>query len=208
MSVNGWLQILVFCGIVVALVKPLGWYMTRVFAGERTLLSPLLRPVEVGLYRVAGVDANREQHWLTYAVAMLLFNAAGFVILYLLQRMQGMLPFNPAAMAARSGRSRLQHGDELRDEHELAELRRRGHDELSRADGRPDRAEFPVRRDRHRPRRRPDPWVLPRLRPHRRQLLARHDPLHALRPAAALHRADAVLRLARRSADARRLMPT
>ena len=99
MSVNGWLQILVFCGIVVALVKPLGWYMTRVFAGERTLLSPLLRPVEVGLYSVAGVDANREQHWLTYAVAMLLFNAAGFVILYLLQRMQGMLPFNPAAMA-------------------------------------------------------------------------------------------------------------
>src|SRR6478735_1563917 len=99
MTAIGWIQIFLYCAIVVALVKPLGWYMTRVVAGERTLLSPLLRPVEVGLYSVAGVDANREQHWLTYAVAMLLFNAAGFVILYLLQRMQGMLPFNPAAMA-------------------------------------------------------------------------------------------------------------
>src|SRR6478735_4620065 len=100
MSVNGWIQILVYCAIVVALVKPLGWYMTRVFNGERTFLSPILRPLEIALYRLGGVDENREQHWLAYAIAMLLFNAAGFVILYLLQRMQGMLPFNPGEMSA------------------------------------------------------------------------------------------------------------
>ena len=98
MTVIGWIQILIFCAIVVALVKPLGWYMTRVFAGERTFLSPILRPVEIGLYRVGGVDETREQHWLTYTVAMLFFNLAGFLFLYALLRLQGLLPLNPAGM--------------------------------------------------------------------------------------------------------------
>ncbi len=74
--------------------------MTRVFAGERTLLSPLLAPVERGFYRLAGVDPKVEQHWLTYAVAMLLFNLAGLLLLYALQRLQGVLPLNPEGMAA------------------------------------------------------------------------------------------------------------
>ncbi|MFU0503146.1 potassium-transporting ATPase subunit KdpA [Pseudaminobacter sp. NGMCC 1.201702] len=100
MTINGWIQILVFCAIVAALVKPLGWYMTRVFEGERTLLSPVLRPMEHGLYNMAGVDERQEQHWLTYAVAMLFFNAAGFVVLFLLQRLQGVLPLNPMEMGA------------------------------------------------------------------------------------------------------------
>jgi K+-transporting ATPase ATPase A chain len=100
MTVIGWIQVLLYCGIVVALVKPLGWYMTRVFTGERTFLSPILRPVETGLYRVAGVDPAREQHWLTYAVAMLLFHVGGFVILYALMRLQAVLPFNPAEQPA------------------------------------------------------------------------------------------------------------
>ena len=65
MTVIGWIQILLYCAIVVALVKPLGWYMTRVFNGERTFLSPILRPVESGLYWISGVDAKREQHWVT-----------------------------------------------------------------------------------------------------------------------------------------------
>ncbi|MGZ8401720.1 MAG: potassium-transporting ATPase subunit KdpA, partial [Rhodoplanes sp.] len=72
MSINGWFQILLYCGIVVALVPPLGWHMTRVFNGERTFLSLVLRPVEVALYRLGGVDEKREQDWLTYTVAMLL----------------------------------------------------------------------------------------------------------------------------------------
>ena len=100
MTINGWIQIAIYCAIVVALVKPLGWYMTAVFNGERTFLSPVLRPVEAGLYRLGGVDEKREQDWLTYTVAMLLFHVGGFLILYGLLRLQGFLPFNPQAMAA------------------------------------------------------------------------------------------------------------
>src|ERR1019366_2039320 len=100
MTVIGWIQILIYCAIVIALVKPLGWYMTRVFSGEATFLSPILRPVEIGLYRVGGVDETREQHWLTYVVSMLLFHVGGFLILYVLLRVQGLLPFNPAGMSA------------------------------------------------------------------------------------------------------------
>ncbi|WP_342712534.1 potassium-transporting ATPase subunit KdpA [Bradyrhizobium sp. B124] len=96
MTVIGWIQIILFCAIVVALVKPLGWYMTRVFNGERTFLSPVLRPVERGIYWVGGVDERREQHWLTYTVAMLLFHVGGFALIYGLMRLQAVLPFNPA----------------------------------------------------------------------------------------------------------------
>jgi potassium-transporting ATPase potassium-binding subunit len=100
MTLIGWTQILLFCAIVVALVKPLGWYMTRVFNGERTFMSPVLRPVETVLYRIGGVDEKREQHWLTYTVAMLLFHVGGFLIIYGLMRLQALLPFNPADQAA------------------------------------------------------------------------------------------------------------
>jgi K+-transporting ATPase ATPase A chain len=100
MSLIGWIQILLFCAIVVALVKPLGSYMTGVFSGERTFLSPVLRPVEVTLYGLGGVDSGREQHWLTYTVAMLLFNALGFIFLYALMRLQASLPLNPAEQSA------------------------------------------------------------------------------------------------------------
>ena len=100
MTINGWIQIAIYCAIVVALVKPLGWYMTAVFNGERTFLSPVLRPVEAGLYRLGGVDEKREQDWLTYTVAMLFFHVGGFLILYALLRLQGFLPFNPQGMTA------------------------------------------------------------------------------------------------------------
>jgi K+-transporting ATPase ATPase A chain len=100
MTVIGWIQIILYCAIVVALVKPLGWYMTRVFNGERTFLSPVLRPVEAGIYWIGGVDEKREQHWLTYAVAMLLFHVGGFLIIYAVMRLQAILPFNPAEQSA------------------------------------------------------------------------------------------------------------
>jgi K+-transporting ATPase ATPase A chain len=100
MTLNGWIQILVFCGIVILLVKPLGGYMLRVFSGERTFLSPVLNPLERGLYRISGTAENEEQHWTAYAAALLFFNLAGFMALYFLQRFQGGLPFNPARMAA------------------------------------------------------------------------------------------------------------
>ena len=100
MTVIGWIQIILFCAIVAALVKPLGWYMTRVFNGEATFLSPVLRPVERGIYWVGGVDERREQHWLTYTVAMLLFHVGGFALIYGLMRLQAFLPFNPAGQTA------------------------------------------------------------------------------------------------------------
>ncbi|SHG11258.1 potassium-transporting ATPase subunit KdpA [Bradyrhizobium erythrophlei] len=100
MTAIGWIQIILFCAIIVALAKPLGFYMTRVFNGERTFLSPVLRPVEAGLYWVGGVDERREQHWLTYTVAMLLFHVGGFLIIYGLMRLQALLPFNPAEQSA------------------------------------------------------------------------------------------------------------
>ena len=100
MTLIGWLQILLYCVIIVALTKPLGGYMTRVFNGERTFLAPLLRPVEIALYRLGGVDEQREQHWLIYTVAMLLFHVGGFAALYVLMRLQAVLPFNPAEQSA------------------------------------------------------------------------------------------------------------
>jgi K+-transporting ATPase ATPase A chain len=100
MTLQGWVQIALYCAVIVLITKPLGGYMTRVFNGERTLLSPVLRPVERGLYWVSGVDERQEQGWVTYAVAMLLFSIAGFITLYALQRLQDVLPFNPQSQAA------------------------------------------------------------------------------------------------------------
>ena len=100
MTFDGWIQIALYCVVITLLVKPLGGYMTRVFAGERTFLSPVLAPVERGLYRLSGVDERAEQNWLTYAVSMLLFSLAGFLSLYALMRFQALLPFNPAGQSA------------------------------------------------------------------------------------------------------------
>ncbi|MBV8090497.1 MAG: potassium-transporting ATPase subunit KdpA, partial [Alphaproteobacteria bacterium] len=95
MTISGWVQIALFSVIVILITRPLGGYMTRVFTGERTLLSPVLRPVERAVYWCCGVNENEEQHWLTYAIAMLFFSVAGFASLYVLQRLQWYLPFNP-----------------------------------------------------------------------------------------------------------------
>ena len=95
MTISGWVQIALFSVIVILITRPLGGYMTRVFNGERTFLSPVLRPVERAIYWCCGVDEKEEQHWLTYAIALLFFSVAGFVTLYALQRLQWYLPFNP-----------------------------------------------------------------------------------------------------------------
>jgi K+-transporting ATPase ATPase A chain len=100
MTIIGWVQILLYCAIIVALTPVLGGYMTRVFSGERTFLTPVLRPVELALYRAAGIDEKREQSWLAYTVGMLLFHVGGFAILYGLMRFQAGLPFNPADQSA------------------------------------------------------------------------------------------------------------
>ena len=82
MTFLGWAQIALFCLIVVALARPLGGYMTRLLAGERTLLSPVLGPVERGFYRAGRRRRAGEQHWVTYGLAMLLFNGLGVLLLY------------------------------------------------------------------------------------------------------------------------------
>jgi K+-transporting ATPase ATPase A chain len=100
MTTIGWIQILLYCAIIVAITPVLGAYMTRVFNGERTFLSPVLRPIEAAIYWAGGVDEKREQHWLMYVVGMLLFHVGGFLILYVLMRVQALLPFNPAEQSA------------------------------------------------------------------------------------------------------------
>jgi len=100
MTFNGWLQIVLFSVLVILLTRPFGGYMTRVFTGERTFLSLVLRPLERTIYWLCGVDENSEQHWVSYAIAMLAFSFVGFVVLYGLQRLQAVLPLNPQGQAA------------------------------------------------------------------------------------------------------------
>ena len=100
MTLNGWLQIALYCAVIIAITRPFGGYMTRVFSGERTFLSPVLRPIERAIYWVCGIDEAQEQHWLVYAGALLIFSVAGFLSLYALMRLQAMLPLNPAGQSA------------------------------------------------------------------------------------------------------------
>ena len=97
MTANGLLQIAIFCAIVTATAIPLGNYMARVFTGERNLLSPVLGPVERAIYWVSGVDAKKEQHWLTYAVARpAVPRLVCFASLYALMRLQYYLALQSA----------------------------------------------------------------------------------------------------------------
>jgi len=100
MTSNGLTQIVLYCGLVLLLVKPLGGYLKRVFDGERTWLDPALRPLERGVYCLCGVDPGREQHWTAYAIGMLVFNFSGMALLYGLQRLQHVLPLNPRGFPA------------------------------------------------------------------------------------------------------------
>ena len=100
MTTNGLVQIALFFGVLIALVKPLGWYMARVHEGKPCGLDRVLGPVEKSLYRLCGIRSHEEMAWKTYAVAMLLFNGFGLLVLYLLQRIQGLLPLNPQGFGA------------------------------------------------------------------------------------------------------------
>src|SRR5579871_5462953 len=99
MTINGWLQILVFLALILAVTKPLGVFMARVFSGEKTFLDPVLRPVERLIYRLTAVDQDHEMRWTEYTVAMLLFSGVSMALLYLIERVQLWLPFNPQKLA-------------------------------------------------------------------------------------------------------------
>ncbi|MCE5209403.1 MAG: potassium-transporting ATPase subunit KdpA [Chloroflexi bacterium] len=100
MTLNGWLQIIVYFIVLLLLVKPVGSFIARVFQGERTFLTPVLAPVEKFIYRLNGVNPEEEMTWKTYAVALLVFSLFGILLLFLIQRLQGVLPLNPTGMAA------------------------------------------------------------------------------------------------------------
>jgi K+-transporting ATPase ATPase A chain len=100
MSLYSWLQLIFYMVLLIALARPLGTFMARVYQGERTFLDPVMRPVERFIYRISGVKAGEEMTWKIYAVAMLLFNILGLLVVYLLQRLQGFLPLNPQGFGA------------------------------------------------------------------------------------------------------------
>jgi len=100
MTANGWFQIFLFLLIIFLVTKPMGVFMTRVFNREKTFMDPVLRPVEKLLYRVTGVDENHEMRWTEYAISMLLFSLVSMIVLYLMQRLQGDLPWNPQKFGA------------------------------------------------------------------------------------------------------------
>ena len=99
MTANGWFQIGLYLVILLAITKPMGMFMTRVFSGEKTFLDPVMRPIEKLLYRICGIDEKREMVWTEYAIAMLLFSAVSMILLYVIERVQQVLPFNPQHMA-------------------------------------------------------------------------------------------------------------
>ena len=136
--------------VLLALAKPLGTYMARIFEGQPAVLNTVGGPFERLLYRVCGVDPAKEMRWTQYALAMLAFNLLGALAVYGLQRLQAYLPLNPQSFSAVIARLVVQHGRQLRHQHQLAGLWRREHDELSHADGGAHGAELRVCRDRHR----------------------------------------------------------
>jgi potassium-transporting ATPase potassium-binding subunit len=102
MTNMGILQIVLYIVVLILLVKPLGAFMANVYEDKRTFLDPVLRPVERLIYRLCGVSPDQEMDWKTYAVAMMVFNIVGLVAVYLIQRVQGFLPLNPAGQERKS----------------------------------------------------------------------------------------------------------
>src|SRR5215468_10880451 len=100
MTTVGVIQILLFFGIILALTKPVGVFMARLFQGERTFLHPLLRPVEVAVYKLCGVREDTEQKWTHYTASLLAFSLLSFLLTYALMRLQGLLPLNPQGFGA------------------------------------------------------------------------------------------------------------
>src|SRR5438552_345483 len=95
MTLIGWVQILLYSLVLLALTRPMGLYMARVFQGERTWLDPILGPVERLFYRLFGIDPQEDMKWTTYALALLAFSGVGMLMTYALLRLQGVLPLNP-----------------------------------------------------------------------------------------------------------------
>ena len=183
---NTFLQFAFYLVVLLALAKPLGAYMANVYEGKRTFMSPVLGWLERLVYRVAGVKPEDDMDWKRYLSATLWFNLLGFLAVYGLQRLQDILPLNPAEDGRRLARLVLQYRGELRHQHQLAGLRRRIDHELSHPDAGAQRAELPFGSDRHGGADRADARFCPQAGERHRQFLGGSHPLDHLRPAAAL----------------------
>ncbi len=123
MTINGWLQIAFFLLLILAVTKPLGMFMARVFNREKTFLDPVLRPIEKLIYRTTGVDEDREMAWTEYAIAMLLFSVVSMLLLYLHPARAGLPALQSAeAWSCQSAVPGVQYGGVVYDEYELAGL--------------------------------------------------------------------------------------
>ena len=205
MTLLGIAQIVIFFAIVLAITKPVGVFMYRVFEGERTFLHPILRPLERLIYWLGGVREDVEQSWVRYSASMISLSIFSFLFVYVLQRLQG-LPAaeSDALLDAAGARKRhaddagpgVQHGRQLHDEHELAVVFAGHDDELPGADGGARGPELCFRRRRNCGCGRADPRICAPHREDDRKFLGRCDALHALHPASDFHSGDAVLCLA------------
>ena len=176
MTPNGIFQLALYVVVLIVLARPLGAYMARVYEGRPFGLDRALGWLERLIYRAAGVHPDQEMGWKTYAAAMLVFNLAGLLAVYGLQRLQGILPLNPQGLGAVSPDSSFNTAVSFATQHELAGLWRRDDDELSHADARPHRPELRLGGGGHGGRGRAHPGLRPPLGPDDRQLLGRSHP--------------------------------
>ena len=158
MTANGWIQIIVFLLLVLAVTKPLGVFMTDVFNRKRTFMDPVLRPIERLIYKLCFVDENHEMRWTEYAFAMLLFSVVSMLLLYLMQRVQGFLPFNPQKFAGVPPALAFNTAASFTTNTNWQNYAGETHDELSDADGRSRLSQLYVGGGGHRTRNRVHSW--------------------------------------------------
>ena len=204
--VQGFLQIAIFCALIVAVVPLLGGHMARVFRGERTFIDPVAAPMERFTYRLLRIDPERGQDWKAYARSVILFSLAGWLAALPHPAHADAAPVQPGELPLRHVGPVVQHRLVVRDQHELAVLRRRDDALVLQPDGGPDGPELRLGGDRHRRRHRAHPrhHGPPQRDADARQLLAGPRAGVVLHPAADLDRRRGAARLAGRPADARR----
>ncbi len=205
MTANGYLQLVFYVVVLLALAKPLGAYMARIYEGEPAFLNRIGAPFERLIYRLCGVDASKEMRWTEYAIASLVFSLVGLLLVYGLQRLQAFLPLNPASMAAVSPDSSFNTAVSF-----VTNTNWQGYGgestmsyltQMAGADG----AELRLRGAGHGGGDRADPRIRPPVGADHRQFLGRSDPRHAVHPAAARFHPGAGSRVAGRGADVLRL---
>ncbi len=180
MTANGLLQIGLFFAVLVALVKPLGWYMARVYEGQPCGLDRMVGPVERVCYRLCGIHSSVEMDWKTYGIAMLLFNAVGLIALYALQRLQAVTAVESGWYERCAAGPGLQHGGEFRHQYQLASLWRRVDPELFDPDDGSDRTELCIGRNGHGHSGGSDSRTGQEKCRHDREFLVRYDAQHPL----------------------------